>query len=244
MAVREATYADLLPASKILATAFHDEALFGGHFHPHRAKYPDDVYLFFLAKLRIDWAHSASPNLRIVLSHPPSNPALITGVGIWLRKRATPVSDSWATAATEQAMRAVNTAEAMVCLNRAAEPANHGLLADTEPFIKHFWSGSRAESWYLDLLGVDPKQGGHGYGKLLVRYGLDLAREEGVSASVISALGRESFYTALGFDVTVGTVRSCGGEENPMTGREELGGTVHFWDGGREPTGVKGYGEA
>lgn len=242
MSVREATYADLLPASKILATAFKDEALFGGHFHPHRAQYPDDMYLFFLAKLRLDWARSGSSNLRIVLSHPPENPSLVTGVGVWLRKRATEVPDSWSTAATVKAMEAVNAAEAAVYRNRAAEPKNHSILADSEPFIKHHWSGSRAESWYLDVLGVDPQQGGHGYGKILVKYGLDLAKAEGIGASVVSALNRESYYTALGFDVTVGTVRDFGGVENPMVGKDYLGGTIHFWDGGKEPKGIKGYG--
>ena len=58
-----------------------------------------------------------------------------------------------------------------------------------------------------------------------------------------SALDRESFYTALGFDVTVGTVRDFGGEENPFVARTELGGTVHFWDGGKVPEGLKGYGQ-
>ena len=93
------------------------------------------------------------------------------------------------------------------------------------------------------ILGVDPKQGGHGYGKLLTKYGFELAKAEDVGASVISAQDRESFYTVNGFDVTVGTVRDFGGEENPFVSRPELGGTLHFWDGGKEPVGVKGYGQ-
>lgn len=243
MSFRPANYADLLPASKVLAAAFKDEALFGGHFHPRRAEFPDDMHLFFLKKLRIDWARSGSPDLHILVSHPADNPSAITGVAIWMRKRATPVPDSWMTAATVKAMQATNTTEEIIYQNKAAEFANHNILADSERFMKHHWSGSRAESWYLDLLGVDPKQGGHGYGKLLVKYGFELARAENVGASVISAKDRESFYTALGFDVTVGTVREFGGESNPFSRREYLGGTIHFWDGGREPWGLKAYGE-
>lgn len=244
MSIREATYADLVPASKILAAAFMNEPLFGGEFHPYRAQYPDDMHLFFLQKLRVDWARSGSPNLHIALSHPPSDPSQITGVAIWLRKRSTPQPDSWSTAATVKAMEAANAAEALVYRNRAAEPANHGMLEASAKFMKHHWSGSRADSWYLDLLGVDPTTGGHGYGKALVRYGLEIAKRESLGASVISALGRESFYTALGFDVTAGTVREFGGEANPFHGREDLGGTIHFWDGGKEPVGLKAYGEA
>lgn len=242
MSIRPATYEDLLPASKVLAAAFKDEALFGGHFHPRRAEFPDDMHLFFLAKLRIDWARTASPDLHMLLSHPPSNPSEITGMAIWQRKRSTPIPDSAEVAAKVKEMEAVNASEAISSPNRAADPSRHSILADSEKFMKHHWSGSRADSWYLDILGVDPKQGGHGYGKLLVKYGFELARSEGVGASVISALDRESFYIALGFDVTVGTVRDFGGEQNPFVGKEYLGGTIHFWDGGREVTGLKAYG--
>lgn len=246
MSVRPATYEDLLPASKVLAAAFKDEALFGGHFHPHRADFPDDMHLFFLAKLRLDWARttaSSPKDLQILLSHPPANLALITGVAIWSRKRAAPKPDSPSVAAKVKEMEALNAAEAARTPNRAAEPKNLGILAAAEPFLEHHWSGSRAECWDLGLLGVDPAQGGHGYGKLLVRCGLEVAREEGVCASVISALGRESFYTSLGFEDTVGTVRDFGGRKNPFFGREDLGGTIHFCDFGREVVGVRAYGE-
>jgi len=243
MAVRESTYEDLLPASKVLAAAFKDEALFGGHFHPRRAEFPDDMHLFFLQKLRVDWARTSTPDLRISLSHPPSDPTNITGVAIWARKRATPKADSPSVAAKVKEMEALNAAEAAQTPNRAAEVKNQGILAAAEKFIEHHWSGSRAECWDLGLLGVDPTQGGHGYGKLLVRHGLEIARAEGVCASVISALGRESFYTSLGFEDTVATVRSFGGSENPFYGREDLGGTIHFCDFGREPTGLRAYGE-
>jgi GNAT superfamily N-acetyltransferase len=243
MSVRKATYEDLLPASKVLAAAFKDEALFGGLFHPRRAEYPDDMHLFFLKKLRIDWARTGSPDMHIVLSHPPEDPATIVGVAIWNRKRATPLPDSETIAAVVKEMEATNAVEAESQPNRAADPTHHGILEESYKFMKHHWSGSRAESWYLDLLGVDPKQGGRGYGKVLVKYGFELAKAESIGASVISALGRESFYTALGFNVTAATVRDFGGAENPFVGKEHLGGTIHFWDGGKEPIGLKVYGE-
>ena len=244
MSVRPATYEDLLPASKVLAAAFKDEALFGGHFHPYRNGFPDDMHLFFLQKLRLDWTRTSSPqDLQIILSHPSNDPSNIAGVAIWSRKRATPSPDSPSVVAKVKEMEALNAAEAAQTPNRAAEVKNQGILAAAEKFIEHHWSGSRAECWDLGLLGVDPAQGGHGYGKVLVKYGLEVARKEGVCASVISALGRESFYTSLGFEDTVATVRDFGGCENPFYGREDLGGTIHFCDFGREPVGVRAYGE-
>jgi len=181
--------------------------------------------------------------MHVALSYPPSDPANITGVAIWSRKRAVSKSDSPSVAAKVKEMEAINAAEAAKTPNRAAEVKNQGILAAAEKFLEHHWSGSRAECFDLGLLGVDPTQGGHGYGKLLVKYGLDIARAEGVVASVISALGRESFYTSLGFEDTVGTVRDFGGSENPFYGREDLGGTIHFCDFGKEPMGLKAYGE-
>jgi GNAT superfamily N-acetyltransferase len=243
MSIRNATYEDLLPASKVLAAAFKNEGLFGGLFHPHRNEFPDDMHLFFLQKLRVDWARTSTPDQRILLAHPPQDPSTIAGVAIWQRKRATPVPDPEDVAAKVKEMEAINAAEAVSQPNRAADFTHHNILAESDRFIKHHWSGSRAESWYLDILGVDPKQGGHGYGKLLTKYGFELARKEGVGASVISALDRESFYEALGFDVTVGTVRDFGGEENPFVAMPELGGTLHFWDGGKEVVGLREYGQ-
>ena len=44
MSVRNATYEDLLPASKVLAAAFRNEGLFGGLFHPHRNEFPEGEF--------------------------------------------------------------------------------------------------------------------------------------------------------------------------------------------------------
>ena len=133
MSVRPATYEDLLPASKVLAAAFKDEALFGGHFHPYRNEFPDDMHLFFLQKLRLDWVRTSSPqDLQILLSHPSNDPSNIAGVAIWSRKRATPSPDSPSVVAKVKEMEALNAAEAAQTPNRAAEVKNQGILAAAE----------------------------------------------------------------------------------------------------------------
>lgn len=92
------------------------------------------------------------------------------------------------------------------------------------PFIKHMWSGKRAESWYLELLAVTPGFQGKGAGRLLVNWGLDRAEKEGVCASVISAAGKEPFYQKCGFDVQEGFVGM--GEGNPFA---DMQGGLIFW---------------
>lgn len=246
MSLREATYADLVPASKVLAAAFKDEPLFGVFFHPHRADYPEDMSLYFLRKLRIDWA-TGPPDCRIVLSYDATAKSTteqrITGVAVWERKRAVSQPSTWAAAAAVKAISSYNYLESLVYPNRAAADAERlSLLERSGPYIKHHWTGTRAESWYLDLIGVDPTQGGHGYGRQLVAWGRERAAEEGVGASLIAASGRDRFYQACGFDVIVGSAGDEGGEANQL-GQIE-GGTILFWDNGVKPEGIKKYGEA
>jgi len=246
MPLREATYADLVPASKVLAAAFKDEPLFGVFFHPYRQDYPDDMYLYFLRKLRLDWG-SGPPDCRIVLSYgdapADSGEQRITGVAVWERKRAIERPSTWTAAATVRAMSSYNYVESLVYPDRAAaDPERLSLLERSGPFIKHHWTGTRAESWYLDLIGVDPTEAGHGYGRQLVAWGRARATEDGIGASLIAAAGRDRFYQACGFDVIVGTAGDEGGEANEL-GRIE-GGTIFFWDGGVKPEGIKKYGEA
>jgi GNAT superfamily N-acetyltransferase len=241
MPIREAAYADLVPASKVLAAAFKDESLHGPWFHPYRREFPDDMYLYFLQKLRLEWAAgTSSPDKRIWVSVEDSS-SRITGVAVWERKRKSPTPPTWSQTLAVRAAAGYNYLESFVYPNRAAEPANLNILADTEKYIKHHWSGTRAEGWYLDLIGVDPTAGGKRYGRQLVGWGLEQARKDGVGASLVAAEGKEKFYRACGFDVTAGMCGDEGGEENLI--RKVGGGAIMFWDGGIAPEGIKKYGE-
>lgn len=93
-------------------------------------------------------------------------------------------------------------------------------------FTEHYWTGARAETWYLDLLMVDPSHQRKGLGRKLVRYGLELADEEGVCASVIGSEAGDGLYTSCGFEA-VGRMQE--GEGNPL--KNVPGGRILF----REP---------
>jgi len=111
--------------------------------------------------------------------------------------------------------------------SRAADPAMANLLEETFPLIAHHWAGSRAENWYLDILGVHPDGQGKGCGKELVQWGLDAAAKEGVDASVIAAYKKDGFYEKCGF-VKVGMANVGALGEAGIQG-----GTIMF-------TGIKG----
>lgn len=106
--------------------------------------------------------------------------------------------------------------------NRAADPSKANVLDESKPLIEHHWSGSREQNWYLDLLAVHPKYQGQMYGRGLVQWGVNEAKQEGVCASLISASGKERFYGRFGF-VEVGRANV-----GPLSGID--GGAIMFND--------------
>lgn len=120
---------------------------------------------------------------------------------------------------------------ALIWPNRASDPGEEDVIERAYPFFSHMWAGAdRAESWYLQNLAVRPSSQGRGVGRMLVRWGLDRARDEGVCASVVAARGKDPFYRKCGFDVQDGNW-GMGGEDNPLHGFE--GGNMHW----RAPAG-------
>lgn len=115
--------------------------------------------------------------------------------------------------------------------NRAANLHYLPILDDGHPFVEHFWSGPRAECWFLETLAVSPEYGGLGHGRALVKWGLERAAEEGVCASVVSAPGKERFYENCGFHLQEG--RAGQGEGNPAT---HIPGGLIFWKLATEPS--------
>ena len=110
--------------------------------------------------------------------------------------------------------------------NRALDPATANILQEAEPYIAHHFEGTCANSWYLHLLAVHPDFQHRGFGRELVEWGLEKAREEVVHASVISSDSKEHFYFACGFDSIVGSMTD--GKGNPLGLRNVRGGAIMF----------------
>ena len=92
-------------------------------------------------------------------------------------------------------------------------------------------SGTRATGWYLNYLGVDPAHQNHGYGRALAKWGVEKARQEDISASVISGTRKDRFYRRCGFEELVGRVTD--GEGNPLKGLTEAGNVLFYNSAGR-----------
>ena len=230
MPVRPATFSDLLPAAHAAARAFFDEPLFGPIIHPHRHTYPGDVYLFFLRYFRQTYFSATNC---IIVSHPPSAPATVTGVALWTRKgsgaTALERDQGWWIWLCGRAMAALNRVHEWAYPNRAVDPSKAGILDRAYPFIAHYWQEpvARSESWYLELCATDPRGGqGMGYGRDLVAWGVAKARAEGICASLIAAAGKEGFYRKCGFVHIGGWAGE--GEGNPI--KDVAGGAIMFAD--------------
>ncbi len=64
-----------------------------------------------------------------------------------------------------------NYLESLILPDRAAEPERQNILTRAFPYAKHHWTGTRAEVWYLNVVGVDPAFEGQGIGRELVAWG-------------------------------------------------------------------------
>jgi GNAT superfamily N-acetyltransferase len=242
MPIRLANYDDLLPASKVMAAAFEDNDLFDYYMHPKRKDYPEDFYLYFLRQLRIGYV--SGPRDKILVAYKTGEDGAgerITGVAHWIRMTAKS-SQSLYTSTAMRLMHAYNYLESLAYPNRAADPSRLGMLGESAPYYQHRWTGTRGEVWMLSHLAVDPKSEGQGVGRILVNWGFDQAREEGVGCTVISAAGKDGFYRKCGFDVDDGNVNEHTPPDHPL--RSIPGGAVYFWENGIEPKGVKKYGES
>jgi len=83
-------------------------------------------------------------------------------------------------------------------INRAFSKSRAELLTVLGELDKEeFFPGNH---WYLSMLVVHPDYQRRGYGRLLVAYGQDKAREDGVFAGLTSTTEGEKLYRSIGFE--------------------------------------------
>lgn len=126
--IREATAADLPAMSRVAASAFFHDELFGAIMHPHRDRFPDDVQYYWLNLLRKSWDDPAS-----TLLVSTTDDGDVAGWAMWVRKGRGPQGN-----AGERGGESVWPA---VPPNRAIDEAKAEYLARSYDSIGHKWSG-------------------------------------------------------------------------------------------------------
>ncbi|KAJ4319063.1 hypothetical protein N0V94_004115 [Neodidymelliopsis sp. IMI 364377] len=222
MHIRLATPSDEPAIVSLLTSAFFNEDLFGRVIHPHRALYPDDVRIFWHESVRNDWASSRARVIVAVEKRDNAQDETVLGAAIWIRQGddagAHKVCKEWTDPGVWPALESTH--------NRALDPERKDILRAAAPFTEHYWAGMYGTGWYLGLCAVNPSFAGRGCGRLLVRWGLGRAEDEGVFASVMASEGSDDFYLKCGFDKVVGNANE--GEGNPLKELDVKGGNILF----------------
>jgi GNAT superfamily N-acetyltransferase len=235
MRIRFARSSDEPVLVDICRRAFFNDDLFGRVIHPHRAQYPEDVSIYWGEWLRVDWENVRN---RLIVAVAPTSPTgsseTILGLAVWTRQG----TDAGAQKVQREYQPPGVFLPADNRLNRALDPACKNILALASPFSAHLWAGDRAQTWYLALCCVDPVAERRGAGRMLVHWGLQRARAEGVCASVIASEGNAPFYLKCGYDEIVGN--ACAGDGNPIGEAGTKGGEVLFmWATGKRGEGKR-----
>src|SRR5690242_6594435 len=221
MDLRLAKPSDEASIVEICTRAFFEEDLFGRVIHPYRDECPQDVQIFWHQWVRKDWSNPRNKIIVAVTTNDDQQEKII-GAAIWQRQGgdddARKITDEWADPGEWPVLPSTQ--------NRALDPSKANILQESAFYTKHYWSGANATNWYLSLCCVDPAIKGRGAGRLLVRWGLDRADNEGIAASVMASEGSDAFYLKCGFDEIVGNANE--GDVNPLQKVDVKGGNILF----------------
>ncbi|KAF2736127.1 hypothetical protein EJ04DRAFT_433613 [Polyplosphaeria fusca] len=218
--LRLASAADLPAIARCWYEGFFDDEVIGEIMHPRRSQFPEDVYWFLLRGIRErfwDYRHQ----FVVVVVREQDGQDRVVGAADWRRLgEGGQARELWAMDPRNLVAPALHLYH-QTCLrvwpNRAADPNRKSFLSSAVEDSKRFWTGERAECWDLHVCGVHPKYQRRGIGKLLVRWGVQRAEEEGACASVICGAKNRGFYASGGLTELAG---------KPGTG--EGGGIVLF----------------
>lgn len=215
---RRAKLSDSKTLGTILAAGFIDDDVFGEYLFPHRCDYPDDYRLQFARTMR-SYMYKRGHRVRVAVDTESSR---VVGVASWERQGKTPKKSTTADATNpiftlfkRLSVKTVDTVSTILHPDRSVSK-EHQKAFDAEAVnYKHYWSGRRAETWYLSFLAVDPDYRHHGAGRTLVEEGIRWGETDRVCVSLISSECGEGFYRKLGFvDVgfaTKGALKGLGG---------------------------------
>jgi GNAT superfamily N-acetyltransferase len=222
---RTARLIDHWAIARLNTHAFFDDVLFGRAIHPNRHLHPFDSDRYWLLRnlvAHFDYSH----RFVVAVVSDEQGQERIVGQTHWSRIGLSARENrkaGWGLRPWDprRLLRPITSAltylASFVWRNRAADPATENIIEDSYGYLDHIWhpDTDRCPSLYLESMAVLPEYQGLGIGRKLLQEGFKMADRENISASVISADGKEGFYLRSGFDVgPVG--RSGEGEGNPL----------------------------
>ena len=214
------TRSDHPSCASIGARAFLDDELFT-YLAPHRHEHPRDFRNYILRRLKMRYteqgmhgfvcvsdnldgrtrrdeaSESSIPQKEVVMGYAFWNRIGTANDRIaakWQRHNSSPI------AKLEEMLLAAEDRYAQIFgLDRSHSPARiatfRNAVASERPFVRI------PAYWHLETLAVSPEYQRRGVGRCLLEWGLDMAREEGVSVTVESSDVGRQLYAKNGFKV-------------------------------------------
>ncbi|GAD96877.1 hypothetical protein FG00117.1 [Paecilomyces variotii No. 5] len=239
--IRRAKLKDSQALGSILAAGFIEDDVFGEYLFPHRREHPDDYRLQFARMMR-SYMYKRGHRVRVAVDSATSR---VVGVASWERQGRRPSSKSTTDDESRNpvcmlfkrfSIQSLDAVARIIHPDRSVSVENKRVFDAEVSNYKHYWSGPRAETWYLSFLAVDPDYQGCGVGRALVQEGIRWGEIDEVCVSLISTECGDGFYRKLGF-VDVGSAT-----EGALKGLR--GGNIKFYEEHMEKPGIEEENEA
>ncbi|KAL1849823.1 hypothetical protein Plec18167_008415 [Paecilomyces lecythidis] len=233
--IRRAKLKDSQLLGSILAASFIDDDVFGEYLFPHRHDHPDDYRLQFARMMRSSM-YKRNHRVRVAVDSASSR---VIGVASWEKQGTRPSKSTTDGGARNPvcmllkrvSIQSLDAVARVIHPDRSVSVENKRVFDAEVPNYKHYWSGPRAETWYLSFLAVDPDYRGWGVGRALVEEGIQWGEVDEVCVSLISTECGDGFYRRLGFvdvgSATEGALKGLGG------------GNIKFYEEHMEKPGIE-----
>ncbi|KAH8729019.1 hypothetical protein GQ44DRAFT_737198 [Phaeosphaeriaceae sp. PMI808] len=202
-----ARFADLSSIARVWTSAFFDDEIIGEIMHPHRKKYPEDVYWFLLRGIRERFWDYRHRFIVVTLNDEFGQQDRIVGAAEWRRLgNGGKKMELWSLDPRNllsPLLKMYHSITLAVFPNRAADPSRVSFLDNAVAKSEQYWTGHRTECYDLHVCGVHPSFQGKGVGRLLAGWGVIEAKkeEDDVVASVLCGEKNRGFYGKCGLEI-------------------------------------------
>lgn len=198
--VRQGTLDDVPQIAECFAKGFIDDDVFGRFMHPKRHEYPDDWLRHWNKDIR---NHVLDPSGTCLVR--TDDEGVVKGCTFMVRLgkggEANAAAETVTHAATRHGYAAQDKLEESIWTHRSADKKTMEIFDRNWDNIKHHFTGSREECWFVELLCIHPDSQRRGYGRDLLNAALEIckAEEPAVPLSIIASEIGDPYYEKFGF---------------------------------------------
>lgn len=198
--VRLATLADIPQMAEVFAAGFIDDDVFGRYMHPKRREYPNDWLRHWNKDLR---NHLLNPAAKcyVRVDDQGKVKGCVMMVRIGQGGEAKAAAETLGHQMQRQFYAAQDYLESFTWSDKSADHEAMAVFDRNWEDIKHYFTGSRAECWMIELLCIHPDAQKSGYGRDVIQTAIDLCKSETppLPVCVVASDIGDAFYEKQGF---------------------------------------------